>query len=222
MLSTICKIVRRRNPIQLNRKCQRGLVPAAFLVGAALLLAPSRAVAISPQPQPPASVPAAVGTPLGGAGQDVVDMLRRLSRMHVEGSLSLNWRNVGPRKPGFETQIQDEVYLADMYFGADGPFVDQVPFQIEFHLPTAGQGRIELNQLNFQYNRIDNATLQFGKFLIPFGRYNELYRPDQFLTVTRPLLFASPDSLDLVVRLNSPRPPLTSGYTDIGARASYY
>src|SRR4051794_17276027 len=102
MLSTICKIVRRRNPIQLIRMCQRGRFSAAFIVGAALFSG-SAARAITPQPQPPASVPAAVGTPLGGAGQDVVDMLRRLSRMHIGGSLSLNWRNVGPRKPGFET-----------------------------------------------------------------------------------------------------------------------
>ncbi|MBI4057680.1 MAG: hypothetical protein HY399_09055 [Elusimicrobia bacterium] len=57
---------------------------------------------------------------------------------------------------------------------------------------------------------------------MPFGHYNELYRPDQFLAVTRPLLYASPDSLDLVVRLNSPRAVLSSGYTDIGARINYY
>ena len=200
--------------------CQRGRISAAFLVGAVFFA--SRAGAITPQPQPPASVPAAVGTPLGGAGQDVVDMLRRLSRMHIGGSLSLNWRNVGPRKPGFETQIQNEVYLADMYFGIDGPFVDGVPFQIETNWPTANAGRPQLNQLNFGYRRLDDFLFQFGKFLVPYGRYNELYRPDQFLTVTRPLLYASPDSLDLVVRLNSPRPPVSSGYTDIGARVSYY
>ncbi|MCI0635223.1 MAG: hypothetical protein L0206_15130, partial [Actinobacteria bacterium] len=150
------------------------------------------------------------------------DFLKRLSRMHVGASLSLNWRNVGPRKPGFETQIQNEVYLADMYFGFDGPFVDGVPFGIEFHLPTSGQGRMQLNQLYFKYERTRDLSLQFGKFLVPFARYNELYRPDQYLTVTRPLLYASPDSLDLVVRANSPRPVVSSGYTDIGARASYY
>ena len=82
--------------------------------------------------------------------------------------------------------------------------------------------RPQLNQLNFGYRRVEGWLFQFGKFLVPFGRYNELYRPDQFLTVTRPLLYASPDSLDLVVRLNSPRPPVSSGYTDIGARISYY
>ncbi len=136
--------------------------------------------------------------------------------------MSLNWRNVGPEKPGFETQVQNEVYLADMYFGIDGPFVDGVPIDLEWHMPTGGKGSIELNQLNFGYKRLDHFLFQFGKFLVPYGRYNELYRPDQFLTVTRPLLYASPDSLDLVIRLNSPRPPVSSGYTDIGARASYY
>lgn len=142
--------------------------------------------------------------------------------MHIGGSLSLNWRNVGPRTPGFETQIQNEVYLADMYFGLDGPFIDGAPFQMEWHVPTGSRGELQLNQLNFKYTRIDGLMMQFGKFVVPFGRYNELYRPDQFLTVTRPLLHASPDSLDLVVRPNSPRPPVSLGYTDIGARVTYY
>ena len=203
--------------------CQRGLAAAFFIAAGA-----ADASAIEP---PGAGAPAAansisaaavkgVGDPYGNA--EISEFLRRLSRMHVGGSLSLNWRNVGPRKPGFETQIQNEVYLADMYFGVDGPFVDGVPFQLEMNWPTASQGRPQLNQLNFGYRRAENFLFQFGKFLVPYGRYNELYRPDQFLTVTRPLLYASPDSLDLVVRLNSPRPPVSSGYTDIGARVSYY
>lgn len=140
----------------------------------------------------------------------------------LSGSFSLNWRNVGPRTPGFETQIQNEIYLADMYFAFHGPIVDQVPLMLEFNMRTGGQGAPRLYRFFFQYDRIDNLDFRFGKFLVPFGRYNELYRPDMFLTVTRPLLYASPDSLDLVVRLNSPRPAFSSGYADIGMRTSYY
>ena len=148
--------------------------------------------------------------------------LAALSAWSVSGSMSLNWRNVGPKKPQFETQIQNEVYLADMYFAFHGPTLDHVPFWMEFQMPTGAQGTPNLYQLYVQYDRFEDWTFQLGKFLVPFGRYNELYRPDMFLTVTRPLLYASPDSLDLVVRLNSPRPPFSSGYTDIGGRASYY
>ena len=150
------------------------------------------------------------------------EFFQRLARMHVTGSLSLNYRNLGPREPGFETQIQDEIYLGDMYFGIAGPFIDNVPFQLEFHMPTAGEGSIQLYQANVAYKGFENFTFQIGKFLVPFGRYNELYKANDFLTVTRPLLYASPDGLDLVVRENSPRPPLSVGYTDIGARLSYY
>lgn len=193
-------------------RCQRGALAASLAALAALAApVPGRAQALS--------------YPAFRAPQErtsIEDMLRRMSRMHVGGSLSLNWRNVGPRKPGFETQIQNEVYLADMYFGLDGPALDGVPIQLEWNVPTASRGAPELYQLNFAYKRVDNLLLQFGKFLVPFGRYNELYRPDQFLTITRPLLYASPDSLDLVIRNNSPRPPMTAGYTDIGARVSYY
>lgn len=142
--------------------------------------------------------------------------------LRMSGSLSLNWRNVGPRKPGFETQIQNQAFLADMYFAFRGPVLDIVPFVLEFQMPTGSQGQPSLYQFGFRYQGFERWDFTLGKFLVPFGRYNELYRPDMFLTVTRPLLYASPDSLDLVVRLNSPRPPFSSGYADIGARASYY
>src|SRR5665213_1160407 len=55
-------------------------------------------------------------------------LLKRLSEIRLFGSASVNWRNVGPRTPGYETQIQDEVYLADMYFGVEGPVLPGVPF----------------------------------------------------------------------------------------------
>lgn len=211
--------MRRKNLNSFARHCQRGL----FLTFAACVLAAAAARAdqglgvstsqlLGVNPAPPA-------TPYN---PDVLDLLARLSRMHVGGSMSFNWREIGPREPGFEAQIQDEVYLSDMYFGVDGPFVKGIPLDLEFNIPTESQGVPQLYQLNFAYKRIENWTFQFGKFLVPFGRYNELYRPDQFLTVTRPLLYASPDSLDLVIRNNSPRPPVTAGYTDIGARVSYY
>jgi hypothetical protein len=149
-------------------------------------------------------------------------VLERLAKVRLFGTASLNWRNVGPREPGFETQIQNQVYLADMYLGAEGPVTVDVPVRIEWNLPTAGRGAPRLSQAYAEYNGVRRIKFQFGKFLVPFGRYNELYRPDQYLAVTRPLLYASPDSLDLVVRPNSPRPPISYGYSDIGLRWSWY
>ncbi|MBI4347394.1 MAG: hypothetical protein HY553_11095 [Elusimicrobia bacterium] len=140
----------------------------------------------------------------------------------MTGSMSLNWRGVGPKRPEFETQIQHQLFLADLYFAFLGPALDGVPFRMELNMPTGAQGQASLYQMYFQYKRFEDWDFHFGKFLVPYGRYNELYRPDMFLTVTRPLLYASPDSLDLVVRHSSPRPPFSSGYTDVGARASYY
>jgi len=154
------------------------------------------------------------------SGRDYI--LEKLGQVRLFGSMSANWRNVGPKEPGFETQIQNEVYLADIYFGAQGPVLPGVPFYLELNVPTAQQGQLRLYQIYAEYDRINRLKFQIGKFLVPFGRYNELYRPDQFLTVTRPLLYASPDSIDLVVRPNSPHPPVSAGYTDVGARASWY
>ncbi|MFH2202399.1 MAG: hypothetical protein ABIJ96_04750 [Elusimicrobiota bacterium] len=154
--------------------------------------------------------------------KDGLRLEKLLSQWSIGGSLSFNWRGVGPREPGFETQIQHEAFLSDIYFDFHGPVLDDVPFRMEFNFPTSGRGVPNLYQMFFEYDRVRRWRFQLGKFLVPFGRYNELYRPDMFMTVTRPLLYASPDSLDLVVRINSPRPPFSSGYTDIGVRTSYY
>lgn len=146
-----------------------------------------------------------------------------LTQLDFNGSVSLNWRNVGPRKPGYEQQIQHQVSLADMYLGLTGSLNSKVPFLLEFNLPTAAQGKPALYRLSlYQHWWDDRLKLELGKFLVPFGYHNSLYRPDQFLSMTRPLLYASPDSLDLVLRLNSPRPPLSSGYTDIGAKLDFH
>ncbi|MBI4052303.1 MAG: hypothetical protein HY400_07335 [Elusimicrobia bacterium] len=158
-------------------------------------------------------------------GQEAVDPLRHsfgLTQFHMGGTLALNWRNLGPRQPGFEQQIQNEVFISDAFFGFGGPVIDGIPFFLEFQMPTGSQGTLSLYRFAFNFLKEKHLNLEMGKFLVPFGHYNEIYRPNDFLAVTRPLLYASPDSLDLVVRLNSPRPPLSSGYTDIGARISYY
>jgi len=157
-----------------------------------------------------------------GANPAFASVLERLANVRLFGAASLNWRNVGPREPGFETQIQNQVYLADLYLGAAGPVMEHVPVLIEWNLPTAGRGVPRLSQAYGEYDGVRRIKFQFGKFMVPFGRYNELYRPDQYLAVTRPLLYASPDSLDLVVRPNSPRPPISYGYSDIGGRWSWY
>ena len=149
-------------------------------------------------------------------------VLERIAKVRLFGAASINWRNVGPREPGFETQIQNQVYLSDMYFGAEGPVTENVPLNFEWNLPTAGRGAPRLSQAYAEYKGVRRIRFQLGKFMVPFGRYNELYRPDQYLAVTRPLLYASPDSLDLVVRPNSPRPPISYGYSDIGLRWSWY
>lgn len=171
---------------------------------------------------------AAIGTPARAAeapaapNPALASTLERLAKVKLFGAASLNWRNVGPREPGFETQIQNQVYLADMYLGAAGPVTENVPLLIEWNLPTAGRGAPRLSQAYAEYDGVRRIKFQLGKFVVPFGRYNELYRPDQYLAVTRPLLYASPDSLDLVVRPNSPRPPVSYGYSDIGLRWSWY
>ena len=185
--------------------CQIVLAAACVLAAAG----PARAAGEAYVPRAPAS-------------PELDTFIDKLGQIRLFGTMSIDWRTVGPRTPGYETQIQNEVYLSDMYFGAEGPVVKGVPFHLEFNAPTSLQGQIQLYQIYAEYDSINRIKLQAGKFLVPFGRTNELYRPDEFLTVTRPLLFASPDSLDIVVRPNSPRPPVSAAYTDVGGRISWY
>ncbi len=154
--------------------------------------------------------------------REIDELIRRFESVRFFGVGSLDWRTIGPKYPGYETQIQDELYLADMYFGLEVPLAERVPFHVEFNVPTQLEGAPQLFQLYAEYDRLSDWKFQVGKFIVPYGRYNELYRPDQFLAVTRPLLYASPDSIDLVVRPNSPVPPVSAGYTDLGARVSWY
>ncbi|MDX6771125.1 MAG: hypothetical protein SF051_16465 [Elusimicrobiota bacterium] len=177
---------------------------------------PLAAAAQAPPVTEPSPAPAPVLSPAGEA------FLKRFAGVRFFGGGALNWRNVGPKEPGFETQIQDQVYLSELYLGAEIPAHEKTPFFIEWTMPTSKQGAVELNQMFVEYNGQRRLKLQGGKFLVPFGRYNELYRADQYLAVTRPLLYASPDGLDLVVRPNSPRPPVSNGYADVGARLSWY
>ena len=185
-----------------------------------LLAAPAAARAADAALAPP--IPSTAPSASLPLDPSLTKVLEGLGKIRLFGTASLNWRNVGPREPGFETQIQNQAYLADMYFGATGPVMEGVPVFIEWNLPTAGRGALRLSQAFAEYDRVRRIKLQFGKFMVPFGRYNELYRADQYLAVTRPLLYSSPDSLDLVVRPNSPRPPISYGYSDIGARWSWY
>jgi len=148
--------------------------------------------------------------------------LNKLNELNIKGSFSLNWKLVGPQEPGYEAQIQNQVFLSDAYLSINKKITNRFPFVLELNIPTATQGKVILYR--FATNIIDGdyLKLRIGKFMIPFGRYNELYKGEDFLSSTRPLLYASPDSLDLVLRLNSPRPPFTAGYTDVGARVSLY
>lgn len=132
------------------------------------------------------------------------------------GALSLNYRNIGA-KP-IEIEIENQLALADIFVRVDGPMMEDTPFLVEFNLDE--EGRPELFRLAVRSFRLRRVELELGRFLVPFGRTNELYRPDLYPLVTKPLLYASP-GLDFVSRVSHPHPLFSSGYTDTGARVTY-
>jgi len=139
-----------------------------------------------------------------------------LRQWRWSGALSLNYRNIGA-KP-IEIEIENQLFLADLFFRAEGPVVEGTPLLVEFALDP--EGRPELYRLAVRTVKLRRVELEFGRFLVPFGRINELYRPDLYPLVTKPLLYASP-GLDFVSRVSYPHPLLSAGYADTGARASY-
>jgi hypothetical protein len=132
------------------------------------------------------------------------------------GALSMNYRNIGA-KP-IEIEIENQLALTDVYIRVDGPAQQDTPFLAEFTLDD--EGRPELFRLAVKSVKLRRVELELGRFLVPFARTNELYRPDLYPLVTKPLLYASP-GLDFVSRVSFPHPLFSSGYTDTGARATY-
>ncbi len=143
-------------------------------------------------------------------------MGKALSAWRWGGSLSLNYRNIGA-KP-IEIEIENQLLLTDVFFRIEGPVLEDTPFLAEFALDE--DGKPELYQLAVKSLKIRRVELEFGRFLVPFGRTNELYRPDLYPLVTKPLLYASP-GLDFVSRVSYPHPLFSSGYADTGAPATY-
>jgi hypothetical protein len=132
------------------------------------------------------------------------------------GALSLNYRNIGARP--LEIEIEHQLVLADIFVRAEGPVLKDTPFLLEFALD--GDGRPELYRLTVKSLTVRRLELELGRFLVPFGHTNELYRPDLYPLVTKPLLYASP-GLDFVSRASYPHPLFSSGYADTGVRISY-
>ncbi|MDO8430051.1 MAG: hypothetical protein Q7S73_01640 [bacterium] len=147
---------------------------------------------------------------------------------NFNGSFALNFRINGPENQRNEFIIQNPIWII-AFFGWNwqypafdiGPTHWENKIFAEFKIPPPENGHIVLYQLYSQLT-YENYEIKIGKFLVPFGYYNSLYKPDQFLTLTRPDIYADPSDLDFIShRLNGPRAILTPGYSDTGLNLSY-
>jgi hypothetical protein len=132
------------------------------------------------------------------------------------GSVGLTYRNIA-HKP-IEIEVEHQLTFSDAFFRVEGPVLADTPFLMEFSLD--GDGRPRLYRLAIKTLTIRRVELEFGRFLVPFGRTNEQYRPDLYPLATKPLLYASP-GLDFASRINHPHPFFSAGYTDTGVQATY-
>jgi hypothetical protein len=152
-----------------------------------------------------------------GAAREVKSPELTFQGWRASGALSFNYRNIGA-KP-IEIEIENQILLTDIFFRVEGPVLEKTPFQLEFELDPEGQPQIY--RMAVRTWRVRRVDLEIGRFLVPFGRSNELYRPDLYPLVSRSLLYASPTGLDFVSRVGYPHPVFSSGYTDTGLRATY-
>lgn len=135
----------------------------------------------------------------------------------MDGSMSMNYRGLGNAR---EVEIENQLALTNVYFGVEGPSLHGIPMRLQFALDDAGKP--ELHQAVVGYKKWRQWSIEAGKFIVPFGRYNQLYRPGDYLTVTHPMLYADPRNLDDVNRINLPRPVFSQGYTDIGLHVVHF
>ncbi|MBI4669041.1 MAG: hypothetical protein HY747_07620 [Elusimicrobia bacterium] len=139
------------------------------------------------------------------------------SELDLSGEIAVNYRGIGGKPT--EVEVENQLYVSDIYFAFTKQIQDRLPFFLEF--TTNLDGEPVLNQFHLTYGRIERVKFTFGKFVVPFGRFNELYKPGDFFSVTRPLPYASPASLDYVARLNFPHPFMGSGFSDLGVKGSW-
>lgn len=133
------------------------------------------------------------------------------------GNLTMNFRGIGQRP--LEVEVENQLVLSDVFMRLEGPVLEGTPFLAEFSFDTEGQPH--LYRLAVKYLPVKRVAFELGRFLVPFGSFNELYRPDLYPLLTKPLLFATP-GLDYVSRVNHPHPVFSSGYTDTGLLVHYY
>lgn len=127
------------------------------------------------------------------------------------GVLTLNYRAIG-QKPK-EVEVENQMLISDFYLNLTDDRIKDLPFFLEFAADL--EGRLQLYRVTLHYIRWKEINFTIGRFLIPFGLYNKLYRPDLYFTLTKPLLYATP-GLDYVSGVNFPHPVFASGYVDTG------
>ncbi len=133
------------------------------------------------------------------------------------GEISTNYRGI--ESTPAEVEIENQLYISDVYFSLSKHLKKQFPFEMEF--TTDLDGKPVLNQFNLHNFTAEGLQITFGKFLVPFGHYNEIYKPSDFLSITRPLPYASPKSLDYVSRINYAHPIMASGFSSLGVLGTW-
>ena len=93
-----------------------------------------------------------------------------VKKLNVGGSFSINWRNISPREPGYENQIQNQLFISDAYLNINAKINNKYPFLLEFNIPTASQGSVVLYRFATNIVDTDRWKIRIGKFLVPFGQ----------------------------------------------------
>ncbi|MFC1521064.1 hypothetical protein ACFL6Y_01510 [Elusimicrobiota bacterium] len=134
----------------------------------------------------------------------------------VDGEMSANYRGIGRTEA--EVEVENQLYVSDIYFSFNKPSETRLPKFIEFTMDL--ESKPVINQFYLNYAKIEKFFLTLGKSMIPFGRGNEIYKQSDFLSITRPLPYSSPQSLDFIARLNIAQPVMASGFADLGIIAT--
>ncbi|MFH1260188.1 MAG: hypothetical protein ABII74_10355 [Elusimicrobiota bacterium] len=135
---------------------------------------------------------------------------------HWSGVLAGDYRTIS-QKPE-EREIENNAQLSDFFLKMEGTLAEKVPFLAEFKINDDGGFR--LIRAETVYQPYSFLELKIGQLLLPFGLWNENFEPDDYLTLTKPLLYAGP-GLDYIARNNFPHPFFSAGFADVGVLGKF-
>lgn len=132
--------------------------------------------------------------------RDAADVVAEvLDDLQFHATISTFWRGSARDETIENRGFVPEVWLGAVWHPEEGPFSARVTGCISCHTSNEPEGsRFEIAEAAFRFDVIEafgpddcslDATVEAGRFIVPFGAFSAQSNPAAYRTVTRPLLY---------------------------------